>query len=109
MLKESYPYYLANRPVQANRDLPVTDKYTGETATRVAMADGAAIDSAIESAARAAEPMRKMPAYERQAVLQHCVQQFSERAEELALSLCIEAGKPIKDSRGIETSLQHGF
>ncbi|MFC1474930.1 aldehyde dehydrogenase family protein, partial [bacterium] len=30
----------------------------------------------------------------------HCVHRFSERQEELALALCIEAGKPIKDSRG---------
>jgi acyl-CoA reductase-like NAD-dependent aldehyde dehydrogenase len=41
-----------------------------------------------------------MRAYERQAVLEHCVQRFRERAEELAVSLCIEAGKPIRDSRG---------
>jgi acyl-CoA reductase-like NAD-dependent aldehyde dehydrogenase len=33
-------------------------------------------------------------------VLSHCVARFRERAEELALALCIEAGKPIKDSRG---------
>ena len=48
----------------------------------------------------AAEPMRRMAPYERQAVLNHCVRRFEERSDELALSLCIEAGKPIKDSRG---------
>ena len=100
MLKESYPYYLANRPVQPNEDLEVTDKYTGEVATRVALADAAAIDAGIAAAVRADEPMRRMPAYERQAVLDHCVRQFTARAEELALTLCVEAGKPIKDSRG---------
>ena len=36
MLKPTYPYYLANAPVAANTDLEVTDKYTGEVATRVA-------------------------------------------------------------------------
>ena len=30
----------------------------------------------------------------------HCVKRFEERYEELALALCIEAGKPIKDARG---------
>ena len=44
MLQETYPYYLANKPVSPNADLEVTDKYTGEVATRVAMADAAAID-----------------------------------------------------------------
>ena len=78
----------------------MTDKYTGEVATRVALADAAAIDRAIGLAVEAAAPMRAMAAYERQQVLQHCVARFTERAEELALALCIEAGKPIKDSRG---------
>ncbi len=43
MLNDSYPYYLGNEPMSPNRDLVVTDKYTGEVATRVAMADSAAI------------------------------------------------------------------
>jgi acyl-CoA reductase-like NAD-dependent aldehyde dehydrogenase len=100
MLKETYPFYLANKPVAPNADLEVIDKYTGEVATRVAMAGYAAIDEAIAKAAAAAEPMRKLAAYQRQAVLEHCVTRFRERAEELAMSLCIEAGKPIKDARG---------
>jgi acyl-CoA reductase-like NAD-dependent aldehyde dehydrogenase len=100
MLAKSYPYYLGNEAVAANEGLAVTDKYTGEVATRVALADAAAIDRAIALAVEAAEPMRRLPAYQRQAVLQHCVKRFQERAEELAMSLCIEAGKPIKDSRG---------
>ncbi len=100
MLKEAYPYFVANEPVAANTDLAVTDKYTGEVATRVALADAATIDQAIAASVEAAEPMRRMPPYERQAVLNHCVARFTERSEELAMSLCIEAGKPIKDSRG---------
>jgi len=100
MLRESYPYYVANRAEYANRDLVVTDKYTGLDATRVAMADEGAIDRAIAAAVKAVRPMQELKAYERQAVLQHCVQRFTERREELAESLCIEAGKPIKDSRG---------
>ena len=100
MLNVSYPYYLANQAIAANEDLEVVDKYTGEVATRVALADASVIDEAIGAAAAAAEPMRQMPAYERQAVLNHCVERFQQRADELAMSLCIEAGKPIKDSRG---------
>ena len=38
MLEKSYPYYLANRPVAANTDLVVLDKYSGKLATRVAYA-----------------------------------------------------------------------
>ena len=100
MLATSYPYYLANAPETPNTDLTVTDKYSGEPATKVALANPEAIDRAIAAAVKAAEPFRKMPPYERQAVLQHCVDQFTAREEELADALCIEAGKPIKDSRG---------
>lgn len=100
MLQASYPYYLAGQPVAANTSLEVTDKYTGEVATRVAVADANAIDQAIGAATDAAEAMRRMPPYERQAILQHCVSRFQERFDELAMSLCIEAGKPIKDARG---------
>lgn len=100
MLKESYPYYLANEPHSPNRDLAVTDKYTGEVATYVAMADAATIDRAIAATVEAARPMAEMRPYERQAILNHCVTRFEERFDELAMSLCVEAGKPINDSRG---------
>ena len=100
MLKPSYPYFLAGKPVAANQDLAVTDKYTGEIATYVALADATAIDTGIAAAVAAAEPMRKMPPYQRQSILNHCANRFAQRFEELAMSLCIEAGKPIKDSRG---------
>ena len=99
-LKASYPLYLANEAKSPNQDLVVTDKFTGEVATRVAQADAATIDAGIAACVEATEPMAKMAAYERQAVLAHCVTRFQERFDELAMALCIEAGKPIKDSRG---------
>ena len=97
---QSFPYYLANAPESPNTDLTVTDKYSGEAAYRVALADAAAIERAIGAAADAAAPMRRMPPYARQAVLDHCVRAFTARADELARSLCVEAGKPIRDARG---------
>lgn len=99
-MKAAWPYFLANATQQPNHDLVVTDKYTGEVATTVAIADTAAIDAGIAAAVEATEPMRRLRPYQRQAVLDHCVRRFTERFDELAMSLCIEAGKPIKDSRG---------
>ncbi len=100
MLKSIYPLYLANEAQQPNTDLAVTDKFTGEVAFRCAQADAATIDAGIAAAVEAAEPMARMAAYERQAVLQHCVDRFKARFDELAYALCVEAGKPIKDSEG---------
>ena len=75
-LKDVYPLYLANEARQPNADLEVTDKYTGEVAFRVAQADAATIGAGIAAAVEAAEPMARMPAYARQAVLAHCVTRF---------------------------------
>lgn len=99
-LKDTYPLYLNNKAVLPNTDLEVTDKFTGEVAFRTALATPDVIDEGIAGAVRAAEPMARMPSYERQAVLQHCVDRFKERFDELAYALCVEAGKPIKDSEG---------
>ena len=59
MLRESYPYYLANEAAMPNTDLEVFDKYSGELATRVAMADASAIDAAIAAADQATRPISR--------------------------------------------------
>jgi acyl-CoA reductase-like NAD-dependent aldehyde dehydrogenase len=108
-LKDVYPLYLNNKAEQPNTDLEVTDKFTGEVAFRCAQADAATIGKGIQGAVEAAEPMARMASYERQAVLQHCVDRFKERYDELAYALCVEAGKPIKDSEGEVTRLIDTF
>ncbi|MEC7547410.1 MAG: aldehyde dehydrogenase family protein [Pseudomonadota bacterium] len=99
-MTKTYPYYLAGEAVYANTDLKVTDKFSGEVAYEVPLATPDVLDEAIAAAEGAAEAMRKMTVYERQAVLEHCVARFRERADELAEALCIEAGKPINDAKG---------
>ena len=99
-MKKNWPYYLANEPQEPNQDLEVNDKFTGELAATVAVADPATIEKGIKGCVAAAEPFASMRPYERQEILYHCVDRFTERFDELAMSLCIEAGKPIKDSRG---------
>jgi acyl-CoA reductase-like NAD-dependent aldehyde dehydrogenase len=108
-LATKYPYFLANKAVFANTDLDVTNKYTQEVATHVALADATVIDQAIAAAEAAQPAMNKLPAYKRQQILEHCVMRFKERFDELAYALCIEAGKPIKDARGEVTRLIDTF
>jgi len=109
MLQDSYPMYVGSRPETPNRDLEVVDKFTGEVATRVALATPSDIERGIGLATEAAAAMREFPPYARQAVLTHCARRFEERFDELAASLCIEAGKPIRDSRGEVTRLIDTF
>lgn len=108
-LEDTYPLYLKNKAAQPNTDLEVTDKYTGEIAFRTALANPEIIDQAIVGTVEATEPMARMASYERKAVLDHCVSRFEERFDELAYSLCVEAGKPIGDAEGEVTRLIDTF
>ncbi len=109
MKTATYPLWLGNRPIQANADLDVIDKFSGERIAQVAIADGKTVDHAIDLAVAAEEPMRQMPAYQRQAILAHCIARFQQRSGELADVLCHEAGKPIRDARGEVTRLIDTF
>ncbi|TAL84807.1 MAG: aldehyde dehydrogenase family protein [Rhodanobacter sp.] len=109
MLDKTYPYYLANQPQTSKTMLEVRDKYSGKIATRVAVPDAKATEKAIAAAVKATTPMREFKPWARQAVLQHCVSRFTERRDELAEALCIEAGKPIRDSAGEVTRLIETF
>ena len=109
MLKKEYPYYLANEAVYANQDLKIYDKYNGELAAVAPLATPDVLDQAIAAACDAADAMAKMPMFERQAVLEHCVARFRERFDELAYALCVEAGKPINDAKGEVTRLIDTF
>jgi acyl-CoA reductase-like NAD-dependent aldehyde dehydrogenase len=109
MLFKPYPLYLAGEALRPNEGLEVLDKYSGALATRVALADAAMIERALAAAVEAEAPMRAFPPYARQAVLEHCVARFRQRFDELALALCIEAGKPIGDSEGEVTRLIDTF
>jgi acyl-CoA reductase-like NAD-dependent aldehyde dehydrogenase len=108
-MQQRYPYYVGNRAVHANQDLEVLDKYGGGVAARVAFADAAAVEAAIAAAHGARAAMAAFPPDARRAVLEHCVARFQARSEELAQALCVEAGKPIKDSRGEATRLIDTF
>ena len=109
MLRETYPYYLASEAVRVDAELVVTNKYTGAPATRVARADRAVVQRAIGAAAESFAATRRMAGYQRQSVLQHVVQRVTERHEEMAQALAVEAGKPIRDARGEVTRLIDTF
>ncbi len=99
-LRETYPAYLAGKPFEPNHDLAVINPYTGETATRVPLADAEHIDRAIAAAQGATAEMRRLPPYRRSEALRHCVSRFQERRRELAEACCVEAGKPITYAEG---------
>jgi acyl-CoA reductase-like NAD-dependent aldehyde dehydrogenase len=100
MLRYRYPLYLAGQPYDSGAALVVTAKYTGEPATRVAQAGPDEIARAVDAAVAAAGPMRALPGYARQRVLEHVARRLDERTAEFAEVLAVEAGKPLRDARG---------
>jgi acyl-CoA reductase-like NAD-dependent aldehyde dehydrogenase len=109
MLDAHYPCYIANKAVTTRTRMSVIDKYSGKVASEVSVPSDAQVEKAIASAAAAAPAMRHFKPFQRQAVLEHCVKRFTERSDELAYALCVEAGKPIKDSVGEVTRLIETF
>ncbi|MFP3339110.1 aldehyde dehydrogenase family protein, partial [Micrococcus sp. SIMBA_131] len=74
--------------------------YSGDVLAEIPMANEADVDSAIEAAYRAKRVMRKLPAHERASILERFVQKLSERADEAAEIIALEAAKPIATAKG---------
>ena len=72
-LKSKYPFYLANKPAESGRFIDLIDKYSGAAVAKVGIADAKIIDQGIEAAVKAAPALASMASYERQLILQHCV------------------------------------
>lgn len=97
-----HPFYLAGTPRKSAEPLDVLNPFDGSLVGRTFLAGDAEFDAAADAAASAAAVMRRMPAYERAAVLLAASREIEKRKDEIARTLAGEAGKPIKDAR-IET------
>ena len=95
-----YSAFLAGQPVDLNNKLVVYDKYTRKQYAEVSSASPKDIAKAITAAESSRSEMQKLPSWQRQQILEHCIRRFRERKDELAQILCREAGKPLKDSYG---------
>lgn len=100
MIRETYPYFLAGELISSEHQIQVTDKFSGQVVSSVSLATPDVFEAALNSASDSRRAMKELPPFERKAILSHCVKRFREQFEELAMALCIEAGKPIKDARG---------
>ena len=96
---ENYPFLLDGRLVAEGEPVEIRAPYGKEVLAVVFRGTRAHAEAAIEAATRAFERTRKMPACERQAVLQKIAGALDKRREEFARVLAQEAGKPIKQAR----------
>ncbi|MBI4641558.1 MAG: aldehyde dehydrogenase family protein [Candidatus Tectomicrobia bacterium] len=80
--------------------LEVKNPYNGEVVGVVSRANPNDLDEAISGAVKAFEVTRELPTFKRAEFLGKIVKGLTERSEEIARMISMEAGKPIRDARG---------
>jgi acyl-CoA reductase-like NAD-dependent aldehyde dehydrogenase len=89
--------YLAGQWVETGESFEVRSPYSGDTVATVARAGGDEARRAIDAAEQA---MRQpLPPWRRADILERVSQLLREHGEELARTICAEAGKPLKAAR----------
>jgi acyl-CoA reductase-like NAD-dependent aldehyde dehydrogenase len=73
--------------------------YDGEPVATVHRAGADDLEQAIQGAVRAFAVTRKLPAHKRAAILRGIADTIKERGEDLARTIALEAGKPVKQAR----------
>ena len=92
--------YLSGNWVDRDEKMPVRNPFDQSELDTVPRATAADVDAAVTSAARGAEVMGKMPAYDRYMILRRTADLMAERAEDLAQTITKEEGKVLVEGRG---------
>ncbi len=101
-MTNTYPLLVGGAWKEAGEPLDVTNPSTGKVVGRTFQADAATLEEAVQATVHAFEVTRKLPAYERAAILRRISEGISAQKEEIARLMAQESGKPIRDCR-IET------
>ncbi|WP_189687707.1 aldehyde dehydrogenase family protein, partial [Pseudorhodoferax aquiterrae] len=78
---------------------PVIDPATGNTLDELSHASSADLDAALVAAERGFAAWKRVPAAERQRMLQHGIDAIRARREDIARCLTLEQGKPLVQAR----------
>jgi glyceraldehyde-3-phosphate dehydrogenase (NADP+) len=97
-----YPIYVAGEWQAAGDPLEVRNPYSGDVVGVTYQASRDQLEEAIVAAERAFAVTRRMPTYERVALLKAMAEGLRARRDEVARMISAEAGKPIRDAE-VET------
>lgn len=98
MTKE-YPFIIGGEHRTSAEKVEIRNPYNQEVIAAVNYASAHDAQEAIARAASAFEMTRQWPSYRRADVLRRVANELTERKEELAELITLEAGKPIRDAR----------
>lgn len=87
------------RGASDGRTIAVLNPATGEDIGQVAHASRADLDAALDAAERGFAVWKAVPAFERSKLMRKAAQLLRDRAEEIAVLMTLEQGKPLAQSR----------
>lgn len=85
---------------KTDKELKVLNPYDNTVAGITWLAGDAELEEALESSEAAFEVLKNYPSYKRADCILKVVDGIKKRAEEIARTITLESGKPIKDARG---------
>ena len=99
-MAKTHRLFVGGKWITEKESMPVLDKYTGETMGNVPVASRGTTEAAIRAAHEAFPSWSRTPAHKRYEVLTRVSQLLEKRKEEIATTICREAGKAWKYSLG---------
>jgi acyl-CoA reductase-like NAD-dependent aldehyde dehydrogenase len=90
---------VGGRRLEGGPPRDVRNPFDGSVVARLSCADGAVVEQALTTASAGARRMAASSSHERSEILTRASRLLEERKDAVALDLCLEAGKPIRDAR----------
>ncbi len=95
----THGFLLDGKWMDAGDEVEIKSPYNGSVVGRVFQGRREHAEQAIAASVKAFGTTRRLPAFERQRVLRRVAENISERKEEYARTISLEAGKPIRTAR----------
>ncbi len=94
-----YGVIVGGSRVETGEPFEIRSPFDGSLVATVHRAGPAEVESAIAAAEAAFQTTRRLPSWKRAEVLSHMAAAIQDRRDELARTIALEAGKPIKTAR----------
>jgi glyceraldehyde-3-phosphate dehydrogenase (NADP+) len=95
-MKKEYGIFIDGAWRKTGQSADVVYPFTGKPVAKVSLASPKDVEEATKAAVRAFEETRRLPSHKRSAVCHSVSHQISERRAELAKTMVLETGKPLK-------------
>lgn len=98
-VSKTHKIFIGGRWIETATPVDVTNPFDGSVVGVTYLASRFDIEDAVSSAVGAFEVMKRMAAHERAALIGRVIEGLGARADELAMIISLESGKPIRDAR----------